>query len=91
LDTKLSATDRAHLEVLERSLEMHYAIWEEKYPERSTNPKAKSIVRNAILEMENDINEVLSFIESCGFSLDDHYRSFRSAINTLRGRKPSRE
>jgi hypothetical protein len=86
LDTKLSATDRAHLEVLERSMEMHYAIWEEKYPERSTNPKAKSIVRNAILEMENDLNEVLSFIESCGFRLDDHYRSFRSAISTLRGR-----
>jgi hypothetical protein len=89
LDTKLSATDRAHLEVLERSMEVHYAIWEARYPERSTDPDAKSIVRSAILEMENDLKEVLRYIETCGFNLDDHYIKFRSAINTLREGKSS--
>jgi TIR domain len=85
LETKLSAADRAHLQVLERSMQAHYAIWEARYPQRSADPNAKAVIRAAILAMADDLKEVLRYIETCGFDLDDHYRNFRSAIRTLEG------
>ncbi len=86
LEDKLENVDLSHIKTLEKSMQNYYNIWSTTYPQLSllSDPIQKAKVelslRNEILSMKKDLESILSFIESCGFQLDDHYRGIRDTL-----------
>ena len=78
-----------HIRVLERSMENHYGVWEEVYPQLATmsDPVAKAKVnqqlKGAIRDAEKDLHAILDYLEDCGLYLDDHYSNVRHLIKQL--------
>jgi hypothetical protein len=80
LATKLTSEDLDHIRILETSMNNYYEQWKGLYPTLAleTNPEAKeqkerqidSLIANG---MGRDLGRIISFIERCGLSLDDHY------------------
>lgn len=82
----LPATQLRHITVLEQSMENHYKIWAKVYPalalEDSPVRKAKIELQleDIIRGMGRDLEGTLSFLESCGLYLDDHYMHIRYLV-----------
>jgi len=86
---RLPEAQLRHITVLEKSMENHYRIWEKVYPDLATldSPVQKArieqqlegIVRN----MGKDLDGILSFLESCGLHLDDHYMHIRHLVRSV--------
>jgi hypothetical protein len=68
-----------HITVLEKSMENHYSIWEKVYPDLALldspirKAKVEKQLHGIIHDMKGDLEGILSFLESCGLYLDDHY------------------
>jgi hypothetical protein len=72
-----------HIEVLERSMEINKAIWDERYPRRVLDKRSKKEAQDAVRAMAEDLTGVLDIIEKAGMWLDDHYVSIRTVLGTL--------
>ncbi len=78
-----------HVTVLENSMENHYAIWESVYPQLALmdSPIQKARVSKQleiiIKDMKGDLEGVLSFLQTCGLYLDDHYIHIRDLVNQV--------
>jgi hypothetical protein len=80
LATKLTSEDLDHIRTLETSMNNYYQQWKGLYPTLAleTDPKAKDqkerqIDSLIVSGMGRDLGRIISFIERCGLSLDDHY------------------
>jgi hypothetical protein len=81
---KLSDADLKHIKTLETSMNNYYQQWEAVYPTLSfetnglTKVKMEQQLKNMIVNgMAQDLQRIISFIEKCGLSLDDHYLRIR--------------
>jgi hypothetical protein len=78
-----------HIKVLERSMEDHYSIWAEVFPQLAfaadavAKAKTKQQLRSIIADMKDDLNGILDFLTRCGVHLDDHYMYIRSLVNSV--------
>lgn len=78
-----------HITVLEKSMENHYSIWEKVYPDLALmdspiqKAKVEKQLEGIIHDMKGDLEEILSFLESCGFILDDHYMHIRHLVRNV--------
>jgi len=77
-----------HVKVLEESMENHYAVWCAVYPTLAleVDPIREAKIRRqleaVIGEMKKDLEDLLGFLEACGFALDDHYQHIREVIRS---------
>jgi len=91
---KLPTGQLTYINTLERSMENHLLIWNEVYPQLALmiDPIAKARVnqqlKGMVASMKDDLEGILSFLETCGLHLDDHYLNFRHLIKT-HGRAPT--
>lgn len=74
-----------HITVLEKSMQNHYAIWSQVYPQLALmegiqKAKVEQQLREIVNGMKGDLEAIFSFLMSCGFSLDDHYMRIRHVI-----------
>jgi superfamily II RNA helicase len=82
----LPAEKLRHVKVFEQSMENHYRVWETVYPQLALldSPIQKARVELQIgaevRDMKGDLEGILSFLESCGLGLDDHYQKMRHLI-----------
>jgi hypothetical protein len=83
LDTRLPQELLHHIEVLERSMDINKAIWDERYPLRVRDKRSKKAAENALRAMADDLQNVLDIIVKAGMWLDDHYMGIRMALSTL--------
>ena len=80
-----------HIAVYEASARKNYELWKAVYPKRNdsvdpvANAKVEQQLRQIVSDMSNDLDGILSFLETCGLNLDDHYLQFRDAINRSGG------
>jgi hypothetical protein len=78
-----------HVTVLEKSMENHYSIWEKVYPDLALvdspiqKAKVEKQLEGIIRDMGGDLEGVLSFLESCGLYLDDHYMHVRHLVQNV--------
>lgn len=85
----LPAGQLQHIKVLERSMENHYAVWSQVYPELAImdspiqKAKVEQQLRGIVGAMAGDLEGILSFLESCGIHLDDHYMHIRHLVKQL--------
>jgi TIR domain len=83
LESKLSPDELAHIAVLERSMEVSKAIWDERYPKRLLDKKDKRLASEALEAMGDDLDQLLTMVERAGLYLDDHYLGIRAAVERL--------
>jgi hypothetical protein len=78
-----------HVIVFEKSMKNHYSIWEKVYPDLSLvdspiqKVKLEKQLEGIIRDMKGDLEDILSFLESCGLYLDDHYLNIRHLIKNV--------
>ena len=72
-----------HIEVLERSMEINKAIWDEKYPRRVLDKTDRELAQSAMQAVADDFRGVIDTIETAGFWLDDHYVGIRQMLKTM--------
>jgi hypothetical protein len=83
---KLPEADLRHIKVLEQSMENHYAIWAQVYPqlELSVDEIAKAKTRlqlkGIVVAMKEDLVGILDFLAQAGLDLDDHYVHIRAIV-----------
>jgi hypothetical protein len=86
---KLPELQLRHISVLEKSMENHYRIWVKIYPELALidspvqKAKVEQQLENIIRNMKGDFEGILSFLESCGLHLDDHYMHIRHLVRQV--------
>jgi DNA polymerase I-like protein with 3'-5' exonuclease and polymerase domains len=86
---RLPESQLRHITVLEKSMENHYSIWEEVYPNLALldsviqKAKVEKQLEGIIKDMKGDLEDILSFLESCGLYLDDHYQHIRYLIKNV--------
>lgn len=84
---RLPADDLRYIQTWEQSMHNHLAVWETVYPQVAlmTDPVAKAQVdlrlRGILSAMKQDLGAIMSFLESAGFYLDDHYQHVRHLIS----------
>lgn len=84
---KLPESQLRHVQTYEKSMKNHYKIWSAVYPQLATmdSPVSKARVEAQLDEviegMKKDLNGILSFLESSGLQLDDHYIEIRQLVN----------
>ncbi len=67
------------IETLEKSMRQQFDLWTQIYPQRDTSPdplvnaKINAQLKAIAKEMCSDLNKILSFLESMGKNLHDHY------------------
>jgi hypothetical protein len=78
-----------HVTVLEKSMENHYSIWGKVYPDLALmdspiqKAKVEKQLEGIIRDMKGDLEGILSFLESCGLYLDDHYMHIRQLVKNV--------
>lgn len=83
---KLPSEQLRHISVLEKSMENHYELWAAVYPQRNAsvdpivNAKVNQQLKQIVSNMSDDLDGILSFLESCGMYLDDHYLNIRHLV-----------
>ena len=86
---KLPESQLRHVAVLEKSMENHYSIWEKVYPDLALvdspiqKAKVEKQLEGIIRDMKGDLEGILSFLESCGLYLDDHYMHVRHLVKNV--------
>lgn len=82
-EQKLKPDDLDHINTLEKSLENHYALWKELYPQRTNlvdSEQEKAVnhkLDKLVKAIAQDLKGTLQFLELLGFDLDDHYLRYR--------------
>lgn len=77
---KLGAAQLENIEVLERSMEVNWALWKKTHPQRLTSASDRKKAKASIVAMSEDLRAVLDTIERAGFQLDDHYLAIRDLV-----------
>jgi DNA polymerase I-like protein with 3'-5' exonuclease and polymerase domains len=83
---QLPESQLKHIQVLEHSMENHYAVWAQVYPQLALmdspvqKAKVEQQLRGIVGGMKGDLEGILSFLESCGIHLDDHYMHVRHLV-----------
>jgi hypothetical protein len=78
-----------HVKVYEEAMQNHYNIWSSVYPQLALmdSPLQKARVeaqlKSEIKNMQVNLNGILSFLESNGMYLDDHYIHVRDLVNKI--------
>jgi hypothetical protein len=78
-----------HIMVLEKSMQNHYDLWAAVYPQRDASPdplvnaKVDQQLKGIVSAMKDDLFGILSFLESCGIRLDDHYVHIRHLVGQV--------
>jgi hypothetical protein len=80
LARRLTAEQRRHIEVLERSMEINKAIWNERYPNRVLDRRSRRAADDAAAALAEDLGSVLNTVEQAGLYLDDHYLEVRQIV-----------
>jgi hypothetical protein len=84
---KLPPDQLKHISVLEKSMQNYYDLWAAVYPQRNAsadpivNAKVNQQLKQIVSDMSDDFNGILSFLESCGLRLDDHYMAIRQLVS----------
>jgi hypothetical protein len=81
LEQRLSPEQLRHIEVLERSMAVNVALWEERYPERVLDGRSRRLAEAAVDALGEDLAGVLTTVEDAGLWLDDHYLEVRSIVS----------
>ena len=79
-ENRLTAEQLRYVRVLERSMAVNVAIWEERYPERVLDKRSKRLASEAVDALRADLDGVLRTIEQAGLWLDDHYLEVRQVL-----------
>jgi hypothetical protein len=85
----LPADQLRHIQVLEQSMRSHYNVWARVYPQLATldspvqKAKVEEQLENVIRSMKGDLDGILSFLETCGLYLDDHYLHVRQLVASV--------
>jgi hypothetical protein len=85
----LPEAELRHITVLERSMENHYKVWEKVYPDLALidspvqKAKVEQQLEGVIRDMGKDLESILSFLESSGLYLDDHYMHIRHLVTRV--------
>lgn len=74
-----------HIRTHEKSMENYYAIWERVYPQLALlGPMEQARTELQLADTADHIGQeleaILSFLESCGLMLDDHYLHARAVL-----------
>lgn len=80
LHQKLTRDQLQHLEVVERSMEINKAIWDDRYPNRLLDKRSRRAAQEAADALADDLNAVLTLTEPAGLWLDDHYSAVRAVV-----------
>ena len=86
---KLPESQLRHITILQKSMENHYSIWEKVYPDLALldspiqKAKVEKQLEGIIKDMKGDLEDILSFLESCGLYLDDHYQNIRYLVKNV--------
>jgi hypothetical protein len=85
-----------HIKTLEQSMQEHYRQWQNIYPTRKSSPDAlkkketDEKIGQLILDMEDDLNGIITFVESLPLRLDDHYMHIRHLIGWFRQQREAK-
>jgi hypothetical protein len=80
LERRLERDQLRHIRVLERSMEVNLAIWEERYPKRVLDKRSRRRAEEAAAALAEDLAGVLDAVEQSGLYLDDHYLDVRQVV-----------
>lgn len=80
LKRRLKKEQLRHIEVLERSMEINKAIWDERYPNRVLDRRSRRAANEAAAALAEDLSGVLDAVEQAGLWLDDHYLDVRQVV-----------
>ncbi len=84
---KLPEAQLQHITVLEKSMQNHYEVWAQVYPQLAlmadpvSQARVNQQLKGIVVGMKGDLDGILSFLESCGLHLDDHYMHIRHLVN----------
>jgi len=73
-----------HIQTLEQSMQAHYRLWQRIYPKRNQSPdelknaQTDEQIHQLIANMKQDLDGIITFLESIGVHLDDHYMMVRN-------------
>lgn len=84
LARRLKKEQLRHVEVLERSMEINKAIWDERYPRRVLDRRSRRKANEAAGALAEDLSAVLEAVEQAGLWLDDHYMEVRQVVQQHR-------
>ena len=82
LQQKLTRDQLQHLEVVERSMEINKAIWDDRYPDRVLDKRSRRAAQEAADALADDLNAALTLTEQAGLWLDDHYLAVRAVVDS---------
>jgi len=86
----LPATDHDLIKTYEKSMQAHYLRWQNVYPKRNSSPdklkneETDKEISRLIVDMEEDLNGIIRFLEFIGVRLDDHYKNIRHLVMRFR-------
>jgi hypothetical protein len=85
---KLPESQLKHVTVIERSMEYYCSVWELVYPSFPLSDPVENFhmewqLKGIIREIKGNLDGILSFLESCGLQLDDHYRHIRHLVQNV--------
>ncbi len=89
LKNKLPESSLKHIQVLEQSMDNHYAVWAAVYPQLAltVDPIAKAQteqrLHGIIVGMKFDLDGILQFLLDGGLHLDDHYMHIRNVVRQV--------
>jgi hypothetical protein len=87
---KLCSVHYEYIKTLEQSMKGHYESWQRIYPKRNSSPdklkneETDKEIGRLILNMEEDLIGIITFLQSIGLHLDDHYMNIRHLIGRFR-------
>jgi hypothetical protein len=77
--------------VLERAIQNHYEDWVRIFPkvkdcsEPFIGYEGQHELRRVVAAMQDDVEEVMAFLEKAGFTTDGHCAYLRNVIRTIGG------
>lgn len=86
--TKLPQQQLQYVKALEAAMDNHFAVWTAVYPELALKSgieraKLNQELKQVLVAMKSDLEGVLSFLETCGVRLDDHYLHIRQLVKSI--------
>ena len=78
-----------HVLVLERAMQNHYAHWVRVFPtlhacsDSCARTEWQRQLRDIVAGMQDDVEEVMTFLEHTGIRMDSHYAHLRDMIRSI--------
>ena len=86
---RLPEASNRHVLVLERAMQNHYEDWVRVFPkldassEACTKTQWQRQLRGIVVQLQDDVEEVMGFLELAGLRLDGHYAHLRSMVRSI--------